>query len=218
MSLHSGVTAYSGGGNSSAVLVTATFCQISTCAAEFDSVALPNDIRGPITVRNDGAKTAHVFPPVGVAAQINGLGANNGYPLPAGGVQEFMKVSATLWYTLRTGMFYVNRGDPAGPDLEEGSMTMDGNYIDWDISSVVGAGAKLVKIRVTFADDADNIVKFKIPDQSNTKNIATTRVVAGEANDDTVECQTNATGILEYAVGSTGTQVEFTVRGWWEVL
>lgn len=90
------VTAHAGGGQGSAVAITADFTNITVCATEGDSVKLPTATVGKtFTVRNNGVASADVFPYSGDT--INGGSANAAIKLPIGATIEFVAINSTDW-------------------------------------------------------------------------------------------------------------------------
>ena len=81
--LHStatGLTAFAGGGQASALQLGAEFNRVTTVATAGDSVKLPVGLAGmQLVVQNDGAATLNIFPATG--EQIDALGANVAYAL-----------------------------------------------------------------------------------------------------------------------------------------
>lgn len=70
-----GITAFAGGGQASAVVLTNAINIIATCATGGDSVMLPVAEQGDeVTIDNQGAASCNVFPQVGGA--IRGAAAN----------------------------------------------------------------------------------------------------------------------------------------------
>jgi hypothetical protein len=113
---------------------------------------------------------------------------------------------------------FVDRGDPSGFDLTLGSMTTDGNWHDWDLSSIVPAGATAVLISARITDDAAGSL-FQLRENGNS-NVYNTSVISTQvANigffmDMITACDTNR--IVEYtAENLTWTAINLTVRGWW---
>jgi len=101
--LRSGITAYSGGGNANAVLVSmGSINIISTCAASGDSVRLSSTMIGQrTTITNKGNYDAYVYPPPG--GTIDSLAGNAAYKLAKNSTQIFLSTSLTAFSTLRKG-------------------------------------------------------------------------------------------------------------------
>jgi len=94
------LTAHSGGGQTSALLLTAQLNRITTVAAGNDSVKLPASIAGlTIQVTNAAAaNSANVYPQTGDA--INALGANAAFALAAGKTAAFTCYTAGQWHSI----------------------------------------------------------------------------------------------------------------------
>jgi hypothetical protein len=97
--LSTGIVAHAGGGQGSATLLTAQTNIISTVASADDSVILPA-FSGPFSmdlrVRNSGANTVKVFPPVGY--NFAGLGTNAPDSLTGGGTDRtYFYIGAGVW-------------------------------------------------------------------------------------------------------------------------
>ena len=92
-----GLTAYAGGGQTSATAMTARDNNFTTVATAADSAKLPTARAGlTVIVRNNGAAALAVFPASGGA--INGGSTNASVTLPAGTQMSFTAISSTAWY------------------------------------------------------------------------------------------------------------------------
>jgi hypothetical protein len=95
------ITAHAGGGQGSAVLLTAMNCFLSTVASAGDSVVLPPAQPGmQVTVINQTATSANVFPSSGQS--INALAVNTAFAVvggASGSVTIFYAVSTSQWFT-----------------------------------------------------------------------------------------------------------------------
>lgn len=91
------ITAFSGGGQASAVLLTATYSEVTVVAATGDSVKLPAAVAGlVITVRNnDSAEAMDVFP--NTDDTLNGGSANAAESLAAGVSITYVATDAVDW-------------------------------------------------------------------------------------------------------------------------
>ncbi|MCW4051217.1 MAG: hypothetical protein NWE89_15950, partial [Candidatus Bathyarchaeota archaeon] len=91
-SRQTGITAFAGGGQGSAVHLVNSVCIIATVATTGDSVRLANQFRpgATISIKNNGANAADVFPSSG---DNLGLGIDTAYSLPAGKWVTFMGVT-----------------------------------------------------------------------------------------------------------------------------
>lgn len=94
------LTAHAGGGQGSALPVTAEINQVTTVASAGDSVVLPAAAAGiQIMVANAAAvNSMNVFPASG--DQINALGANTAFALAAGKTAQFYCVKAGQWHSI----------------------------------------------------------------------------------------------------------------------
>lgn len=92
------ITAFPGGGQAGATILSAKFNEITTCATDHNSVILPTAVTGTvITVKNNGATILDVYP--FVADAINTNGANNSVSLAPGTLKVFTAISSTIWET-----------------------------------------------------------------------------------------------------------------------
>lgn len=96
------ITAFSGGGQTSAVLLTTALNRITTVAAGNDSVKLPPaKVGNRVIVANKAASnSANVYPSTGDA--INAIAANSPYALAATKTVEFFCMVDGTWDTLLT--------------------------------------------------------------------------------------------------------------------
>lgn len=97
-----GITAFAGGGQASAVVLTASYNRVTTVATAADSVKLPAAKAGSrVYVFNKAAANSlNIFPMTGDA--INALGANNAYALAVTKGVQFLCVVDGTWDTLLT--------------------------------------------------------------------------------------------------------------------
>lgn len=92
------ITAFSTGGQASATALAGEWNNVTTVAANFDSVKLPTAVAGQvITVKNSGANILSVFPATSDA--INALAANLSVDIPVSGEMTFRAIDATTWET-----------------------------------------------------------------------------------------------------------------------
>lgn len=90
------ITAFATGGQASATQLTTQYNIVGTCATNGDSVKLPTPVVGlKITVRNNGAANAAVFPATGHT--INALSANASLTVNTGTTTTFIAISTTAW-------------------------------------------------------------------------------------------------------------------------
>lgn len=96
---NTGITAFAGGGQGSAVELTAAFNEVSTVATTADSVKLPSAAAGyKVTVINNGANSANVFP--NTSDDIDGTGVDTAVALAAGANATYYAYDSTNWVTL----------------------------------------------------------------------------------------------------------------------
>lgn len=93
------LTAHAGGGQASALALTAEQNYVTVCATNLDSVKLPTAALGlQIIVFNLGAASCDVFPASGGA--IDALGSNNAFNIAAGASKRFCGQSSTQWRSI----------------------------------------------------------------------------------------------------------------------
>ena len=98
LDMNTGITAFATGGQGSATALTGQMNNVTTCASEFDSVALPAAASGQATlVKNSGAAICSVFPATGDS--INAMAVNLSIDIPVGGAKWFYPISAVVWET-----------------------------------------------------------------------------------------------------------------------
>ena len=90
------ITAFATGGQSDAVVLAKDFNEITVCATAGDSVKLPTAVAGlSVTVKNNGATAADVFPATGDSIDTGGV--NAAIRLAVGATMTFRAVDATVW-------------------------------------------------------------------------------------------------------------------------
>jgi hypothetical protein len=113
---------------------------------------------------------------------------------------------------------FTDRGDPAAADRTQATLIADSVWRDWDLSSVVPAGAKSVLLRVYGGNTGVAEIQFRKNGNSNAYNVAKVATqVAGVAvgADVTVACDANR--VIEYYLANVGTwTVTVTIAGWWK--
>lgn len=91
-----GVTAYAGGGQANAVLLSNRYNDVTTVATTNDSTKLPTATVGRTsTVKNSGANTLMIYPPVGEA--FEGLAINAGKTISSGSIMDFHCFTTGVW-------------------------------------------------------------------------------------------------------------------------
>ncbi len=93
------ITAFATGGQTSAVAVVEGFNEITVCATAGDSVKLPaasvSPIGATVTVKNNGATSADVFPATSESIDVSAI--NIAFPLKPKETRTFVKVTAIIW-------------------------------------------------------------------------------------------------------------------------
>lgn len=112
---------------------------------------------------------------------------------------------------------FVDRGDPSAYDLVLASMTTDGTWYDWDVSSVVPAGAKAVMLGISMKDNTvDKYLQFRKNGNVNTYAAVLWRTQAANVTmgfEIIVACDSNR--IIEYSASNTTfTFINIVILGW----
>lgn len=102
MAVQDNITAFAGGGQGSAVLITAMFARITTVGTAADSVKLPIAQPGmELTVVNAAAANSmNIFPATGEI--INALSANTAIACAANKVMKFIASGRGQWHSILT--------------------------------------------------------------------------------------------------------------------
>lgn len=99
--VNTGITAFAGGGQGSAIALTGEYNNVTTVASAYDSVKLLTAVLGQTqVVKNSGANILSVFP--NTADSINALAVNLSVDIPVGGEMTFRAISDTVWETIET--------------------------------------------------------------------------------------------------------------------
>jgi len=136
-SRQTGITAFAGGGQASAIHLVNSVCIIDTVATTGDSVRLANQFvaGATITIKNNGANAADVFPSSG---DNLGLGVDVAYSLPAGNWVTFMGVTDNsvweLWSPDR--ILFEQANTPSSPaiafgDGDSGMYELSDDTLSW---------------------------------------------------------------------------------------
>jgi hypothetical protein len=143
--VQTGITAFSGGGQGSAVALTGEYNFISTVAAAADSVKLPASAAGMIVfVYNGGANAAQVF---GAGTDtIDGIATATGQPLPSKGLGVYVCNAAGTW---QSNNVQVQPAGKFGSAANTTGFTATGAQIGGaeevylDLTGALGAGANI---------------------------------------------------------------------------
>jgi len=118
------------------------------------------------------------------------------------------------------GHQYVDRGDPAAPDLIQSGMTLDSGWYDWDLSSIVPAGAVAVELAVVMSNDTvGKELSFRKNGNTNNHNALRHKQIVANGTEEfagMVSCDSSR--VIEYfGTGGAVTWlvVQVAVRGWW---
>jgi hypothetical protein len=143
--LTTGITAFSGGGQGSAVALTQPYNNITTVAANGDSVKLPASVAGmTVVVANNGANIAQVF---GAGTDtIDGIATATGQPLPAKGVGVYVCMVAGNWLSNQQislpGSKFVTAANTSG-FTATGAQVGGAEEVILNLSGALGAGANI---------------------------------------------------------------------------
>lgn len=119
-------------------------------------------------------------------------------------------------------MAFVDRGDPDAPDKTKDTLTLDGNWQDWDTSSIVPVEANAILIRVEVKSGTGAFSFWlRTNGNVNTTNVAIVTALSDNfmrTLDAVVAC--DSAQIVEYAKVGTGSVdiCNLTVAGWWTAL
>lgn len=100
----SGITAFAGGGQTSAYQLTYGLNRVTVVASANDSVKLPVCLGSKVVIvaNNDAADSLNVFGQTGET--INALSANTAFAVAANKVAIFVCAADGAWYTILTAM------------------------------------------------------------------------------------------------------------------
>jgi hypothetical protein len=177
-----------------------------------DSVILPAYTSESIIVKNSGANDCAVFPPAGAA--IDAKGADNAYPIASGSIQEFVRISATQWYAKNKGTRYVPSTYVSF--LDHTNATMDGTWVDLDISSAIPpSGRNLAGLSVYMNDNtAAAYISFKAKNGS-VGSFSPTVPIANGYGRYYVMVPTDVNGVIQYNASTAMTALTVGTLGYW---
>jgi len=113
---------------------------------------------------------------------------------------------------------FVDRGDAAGYDWDETTLTTKETWTDLDCSSVVPANAKAILFHVILEDDSIE-VSFRLRENGNNNIINVGSLITQVSNvaitnDIVVPCDSNR--IVEYYISNvTWSRIDLVIKGWW---
>ncbi len=147
--LVTGITAFATGGQASAVALTGEYNDVTTVAANFDSVKLlPAAAGQDQVVRNNGANILAVFPTSGDA--IDALAADLSIDLPVGAEVRFFAIDGTTWRSDARAL------TSHSPSTQKGNLTLiaadSAGNTDTRITNASQAAARIYSVPDAGAD------------------------------------------------------------------
>jgi hypothetical protein len=128
----------------------------------------------------------------------------------------------TPWFTGDTGApeFQIGgidvRSDVSSVDIDHTTLTMDGNWYDWDLSSIVPAGTRFVNLRVSYKDGTVGAyIQLRKNGYSNSNTSSPFGVLVANQyhyGNAWVPCDSNR--VIEYQLSETFSECYFTVIAW----
>lgn len=114
---------------------------------------------------------------------------------------------------------YIDRGDPASWDFDEGDLTLDNTWRDLDLSGIVPAGAVAVNLHVSLKDDAVSSILY-LRRKGVTlpySGIKLWTIVANVLFGGDFVCACDASRKIQY-IGDPAdmTTVRIQINGWWK--
>jgi hypothetical protein len=114
---------------------------------------------------------------------------------------------------------YVDRGDPAAVDWDQGDLTTDETWNDLDCSGIVPSNAVAICFRVGVSDDVAEEV-FQMRKNGNTNGVNKSSIYTQVANitntHDIMIVACDSSQVVEYyGTNTTWTAINVTVKGWW---
>ncbi len=112
---------------------------------------------------------------------------------------------------------YNDRGDPVSSDFTETDLTLDGNWNDLNLSSIVPAGAKCINLH-TDIEDSHKGHGLEFRKNGNSNSAVHTSCLA-PANNAEMHCVSpiacDSSRIIEYRSIVSADSITITVNGWW---
>lgn len=122
-----------------------------------------------------------------------------------------------MFFSKPAGIQWFDRGDVSDSDYETEDFTDDDDYHDLDLSSIVGAGKRLVLLRVGLNENAGGKeCRFRTKGFSGHYNLSSRYTqVADKTVDGDVWVQTDSNGVIQYLfTTATWSVIYLIVRGW----
>lgn len=112
---------------------------------------------------------------------------------------------------------YVDLGDLTAYHIDQGSMTMDGGYYTWDISSIVPEGTKAVNVRMNAKDGlAGATVLLRPYGHSNNINALWIYIVVANQWHDAHSVIAVVDQKLTYRFGVAFDNCNIVIKGYWK--
>ena len=121
-------------------------------------------------------------------------------------------------YSIPEECMFVNRGDPAAPDFTQATLTLDDNWHDLDLSTIIPAGTQAVLFSAQLkANIAYSHFIMRTKGNVNAWAVASgNAVTTGAISRETLIVAPNANRIVEYVgKNTTWPALTLTVVGWW---
>lgn len=115
------------------------------------------------------------------------------------------------------GFNWIDRGDIGAYDFVKAGLTIDGNWHDMDLASIIGAARGLVCIRLELINATpQSSLEFRTKGYTGTYNQRITYVhVANITNEQDVWVYTDASGVIQYkATNNVWVATNVLVRGY----
>jgi len=115
------------------------------------------------------------------------------------------------------GMQLVDRGDPAANDFTAAQLSTDGTWHDLDLSAIVPAEARAVKIKIEYTDDVvGSYFLFRKKGNVNLINVGASCInVANKYISPEFDIFLDENRVIQYqASNAEFVEINITVRGW----
>lgn len=134
-------------------------------------------------------------------------------------IRKLESMYADIANGLNNSNSYEDRGDPSAYDKTLTDFTTDNSWHDLDLSSVVGAQAKAIHMRIVVTDNAaGSFVQFRKKGNSNTYNCALiyTQVADQELHNEVIVACDKNQKIQYRTTNTTFTTINLVVKGWYK--
>lgn len=123
-----------------------------------------------------------------------------------------------MFFIRRAGDRYVDRGDLAADDWATTDFTLDGDWHDLDLSSIIPKNTSLVLFRLVFRDtEPYPYMSFRTKGNTHDVNIGVVwEHFENKYYDATIFVKPNSDGLVQYKTTATSSNNLFlSVGGWW---